>query len=370
MRALPFALVLFACAPAAVERGPSPEERGPHPVGSRTLFLTDSARQRTLPVEVWYPADESARASEAAGEPVTNLVAREEDRPRYEALLAAAPESCPTRQVRSARDAAPAAGTWPLVVISHCHTCTRFAYASIAEHLASRGIAVAAPDHLGNTLFDALDDKALGLNRETLELRLGDMQLVLAVLLDAGAAEVPEALRGRFDAGRLGAMGHSFGSVTVGALAAVEPRLKAVAGLAAPMENPLFPSVKLEAVTQPALLVVAREDNSILEVGNDLIRENFENLAAPAWKVELDDAGHFSFTELAGIRPNFMAGCGEGKRQTNPGETFTYASIPAAVDTVRTWAAALFAAHLQESEPARAFLAAPPARAGVAAERR
>ena len=42
-----------------------PSERGPAPVGVKTLEVRDDARAgRTLPVEVWYPADESHRGQD------------------------------------------------------------------------------------------------------------------------------------------------------------------------------------------------------------------------------------------------------------------------------------------------------------------
>ena len=42
-----------------------PSERGSAPVGVKTLEVRDDARAgRTLPVEVWYPADEAHRGQD------------------------------------------------------------------------------------------------------------------------------------------------------------------------------------------------------------------------------------------------------------------------------------------------------------------
>ena len=41
-----------------------PFARGPHPVGVVTLELSDPARSRFVPTEVWYPAAESARGQD------------------------------------------------------------------------------------------------------------------------------------------------------------------------------------------------------------------------------------------------------------------------------------------------------------------
>src|SRR5690606_7722023 len=140
---------------------------------------------------------------------------------------------------------------------------TRFAYTELAEHLASRGIAIAAADHVGNTFFDDLKDQSTGLNKAALADRVGDARFLLDRLLAAEASDVPAALRGRFDPDRVGALGHSFGSITTGAVAAEDERVKAIAGLAAPLEG-FFPSIVLPDAT-PLLVVVAREDNSIGE---------------------------------------------------------------------------------------------------------
>ena len=363
--------VLFGCS----EGGAPPQQfmrdaRGTHPVGTRTLMLEDTTRQRVLPVEIWYPAAESARATETLGEPIAAMVVGEEDRTRYEALLDAAPAECPTKHVRSAREAKPAEGKWPLVMVSHCHNCTRFAYASIAEHLASYGVAVAVTDHVGNTLFDALDEEALPLNTSTLAIRVGDLRFVLDTLLDEQAESVDASLRGKFDANRLGAMGHSFGSVTAGVFTKEEPRVKALIGLAAPIENALLPGVTMTEITKPVMLFVAKEDNSITEFGNDMIRENYANANPPVWKLELEDAGHWSFTDIAGAHSSFMAGCGTGERQTKAGQQFTYPKVQDQIALVRSWVAAMFLAHLNDDAMAKLQLASNTEQDGVEVKQR
>lgn len=363
-------LALLTCLTAACAADPVPPDvAGPHPVGSRTFVVVDEARAgRSIPVEVWYPAAESERARATGGEPVSAMVPDPANRTRYEDLLKVAPDGCPTKQVHSARDAEPAEGTFPLVVFSHCHTCTRFSFASTAERLASHGIAVAAADHVGNTIFESLDDHAMGLDEATLRMRVADVRLVLDRVLGSHA-EVPAVLHGRFDAAKVGAFGHSFGSVTTAVVAKEDARVKAVAGVAAPMENPLFPYVVMEDIARPALFFVAREDNTIFELGNDMIRDNFDVIPAPAWKVELTDAGHFSFTDIAGIRENFMPGCGAGERMTN-NEPFTYIPPATGIDVAATFITAHFKAQLLADETAISFLANPPARPGVDVTRR
>ncbi len=41
-----------------------PFERGPLPVGVRSVELTDPSRDRSLPVELWYPASDEHRGQD------------------------------------------------------------------------------------------------------------------------------------------------------------------------------------------------------------------------------------------------------------------------------------------------------------------
>ena len=140
----------------------------------------------------------------------------------------------------------------------------------------------------------------------------------------------------------IGAVGHSFGSVTVGLIAQTDPRITAAMGIAAPMENPLLPGVDIASLTVPLMLVVAVEDNSITEAGNLLIRNNFDAAIGPVWKAEVADAGHWSFSDLCGVVEAFEPGCGEGERQSEPGEAFTYLDAAQGRETISTLAAAFF----------------------------
>jgi predicted dienelactone hydrolase len=330
---------------------------GPYPVGNTTLTMTDSARQRTLSVEMWYPASESARARAESGTGVENFFPAGSLRDDYAALLAAAASDGPSRVAHAARDAAaePSQRRWPLVLFSHCHECVRFSSFAIAERLASHGIAVAAPDHARNTLFD----RGARLNPQFLRTRAADIRFVTDVLLrqaDGGTA-LPAQLSERFDGDRLGVFGHSFGGVTTGLVLQDDPRFRAGASIAAPPENPLLPGVKMTDIHQPLLLLVAREDNSILEVGNEFIRDDFAMANPPAWKVEVADAGHWSFSDICGLTPAFSAGCGEGLRQTRPGEPFHYLPIGAAVGIAQRYVTAFFAAQLLGDSDALSLLA-------------
>lgn len=309
-------LWLAACAPTEPEPAAAdPAEAGPWRAGHRRVDLARGGRG--FAVELWYPTE-----AEAAGEPVPDAFLDGERRETYAGLLAAAPEACPSTRTEAARDAVVAAGgPWPVVISSHCFGCTRFSTFTVAERLATHGFVVAAPDHEGDTLFDTLAGAPLPLDTTTLALRRADMGDVLDRLLDGSLA--PDLA---VDPARVGAMGHSFGSVTTGLLTQEDPRVRAAVGLAAPMENPLLPGVRMADLTAPLMLLVAREDHSISELGNLLIRDNAANAGGPVALVEVDDAGHWSVSDLCGVDPGFMPGCGADTRLD--GSPFDY--LPAA----------------------------------------
>ncbi|MBI2058948.1 MAG: prolyl oligopeptidase family serine peptidase [Nitrospirae bacterium] len=343
---------------------PSPlkyESPGPYPVGNAHFEVTDAARSRTFWVEVWYPAVGSARAGASVGEPAEQFLVPGADHDTYAGLLRAAPQPGPTLVKHSATDAEADTSTapWPLVLFSHCMSCTRFSSFSLAERLASHGIAVAAPDHTGGTLFDSLKGSAAFLTPDFLETRARDMEFLLDVLVDADSAEVPAALRGRFDSSRVGIFGHSFGGATAGLVLNQDSRFKAGLAIAVPMENPLLPGPTMAVIRVPVLFLLAKEDNMVYEIGNTYIRKNFDTANQPAWKVEVADAGHMSFSDICKVTDRYPAGCGEGERQTKPGEKFTYLDPAIARSIGQAYVTAFFSAHLKGEPAGLDFLSAP-----------
>jgi predicted dienelactone hydrolase len=352
--AVPFLLAVLGCGSEDANDSDRAEQSeyeasGPNAVGHVTFELTDAARSRTLLVTAWYPATESARQSANAGEPIENLVPAGPDRDAYVGWLAGAPESCTTPTSHSAADAALAegSGAMPVIAFSHCHNCIRFSAMSIAERLASHGFVVVAPDHTGNTMFDELPT----LDPTFLTVRAEDVRFLLDRVLDGAAVDVPEILRGRLDPARVGVLGHSFGGVTAGLVIQDDPRPLAGMSLAAPMENPLLAGVKLAQIDEPLAFLVAEEDHSIGAIGNSLIQTNFESASSPVYDVKLADTGHWSFTDICALRPQFAAGCGSAQRQENSSETFEYLPVTTATAITQAYVTAFFSAHVL-SDPA------------------
>ncbi len=151
--------------PAAAGHAPSrpgidaPElaHLGGFQVGVRTIALVHAAqvdvlafdpatgtapkRDRELMVDLWYPATVTAGAS-----PET-----------YSGSLTAEPPAPPTRFTIpgiAVRDAAPAAGRFPLVVVSHGYDNEAIAMSWLTENLASKGHVVAAIRHRDPPITD------------------------------------------------------------------------------------------------------------------------------------------------------------------------------------------------------------------------
>ncbi len=333
------------------------DQPGLYLVGNRNLTLSytpdGSDELRELPVTIWYPADTSAKNDAELGQPIENFLSDSTQKEQYATWLSEAPApQGPTHKVYSALDAAPAADldSWPVVAFSHCMNCIRFSTASIAERLASYGIAVVAPDHLGGTVFDRGE-----LNDEFLKVRGTDIAFVLDSVLDAENENIPEDLRGKFDPEKVGMYGHSYGAVTTGYMLMTDERVKAGFLIAAPPESPMFPGVELAKITKPMFFVLAEEDGMITFVGNDYIRDNFANANPPVWKIEVEDAGHMSFTDICKLTENFPAGCGDGVQDIT-GDPITYIDIDLGKSIAQSYAAAYFGKYLLEEPTADLWL--------------
>jgi predicted dienelactone hydrolase len=342
-----------------------PWATGPHPPGHTTVHYEDEERGRTLSVEVWYPSDSGS----VVPAPLHTFEAEPEGQDAVEALLSAAPMGCPTAVTGATRDAPVAGGLGqvPAVLFSHCINCGRYSSFSLAERLASHGFVVLAVDHAGELPF-VPGEAGETLDEPQLAVRVEDLREVLDAAIAGALFEGVAALAGlAVDAARVGAYGHSFGAVTTGKLSQDDHRIRAAAGLMAPMASIFFPEVVMSEISVPVLLMLAEEDNSILEIGNELLRMNYEEANPPVWRVDVADAGHWSPSDLCGLTEAFAAGCGPGKRHSagREGEDFEYIAPSIGIDIARRYLTAFFLAHLTENAEANALLESPPEEPGL-----
>ncbi len=270
-----------------------PFERGPHPVGVRTVETTDPSRSRHLPVEVWYPA-----TSRYAGQDTAEATMDHYD------LLPGFP---PARQA-AVRDAEAASGRFPVVVFSHGFGGHRRQSTFLCTHLASHGYAVVAMDHTGNTVVD--------MAQMTLQVMMGEpmpepepmvRELITARPLDA-IFTLDRLLAGELgldaaslDAERIGMAGHSFGGWTTLMVAGLDRRVRAALPLApaggeSPLPAaPLIESLKLDWDRDvPTLYLVADRDTLLPLAG---MRGLVARTRGKARLAVLGDSDHMHFCD-------------------------------------------------------------------------
>lgn len=313
---------------------------------------TVSSAGRTVPVEVWYPA----QAGDTSQRGWVEFGLDAAQRSLITTWTDNATETCARTEVIDNARLDPADGAFPVVVMSHCHECVRFGTARIAERLASHGFVVAAPDHVGATAFEAAMEMSTGFTPATLEARVSDVQAVVDGLATPGSLgdEAGDLLEAHVDVSRVGAIGHSFGAATVNASAQADGRVAAVMALAGPIDP--FGVAAPAALSVPLLSVRATEDNTIGEVGNGLIASQFAAVGTEKWTLDVEDAGHYSFLDLCGAAPQFATGCGEDQRQTDPSATFTYVGAARVRALTATYAVGFFSLWLKDDPRGRELL--------------
>ncbi|HEU5306657.1 MAG TPA: hypothetical protein VFW97_04975 [Acidimicrobiia bacterium] len=227
-------------------------------VGTRTLTFVDSSRStspngsfagaptRTLPTELWYPAE---------GDPGADP----------------APDATPDR----------GHGPYPLVLFAHGYDVTPDFYAPLLERWAAAGYVVAAP------VFPILSGSDGGASHVDYEKTFGDASFVITQVLQLGGGD---PLAGMVDPHRIAAAGHSDGEVVsfgVGFLECCrDPRVRSVIAMAGDLSNANNPSVRDTGT--PILHVM--ETNDEYDPYPHSIQWDRDNLTAPRWMVTLNSS--------------------------------------------------------------------------------
>ncbi|MFJ9581483.1 alpha/beta hydrolase family protein [Streptomyces sp. NPDC101191] len=293
-----------ALAPPPRLRLPAPT--GPHPVGLRTVHLTDPSRTdpwvggaRELMLTVLYPA-RSVRGCPRAPQ-LTPAAAR--------VFAAYAPHVHPGLPEEGAVDwgavlthghvdAPPLPGRRPVLLYSPGGGDSRTLGTSLAEDLASHGRVVVLVDHPGDasqvelpggmrtTVLYGPPDPATF--RTMIDTRVADLRCVLDRLGGLSLAPV-------MDPDRIGAYGHSAGGTAAVYAARADARIRAVANLEGYLD--LDP---LDGFDRPLLLF--RTDGF-----EDAARIERSWSGLPARRARLADAAHWAFTDYAALVPRLQA---------------------------------------------------------------
>jgi predicted dienelactone hydrolase len=275
-------LALFLSAPAPAGNGPisEPDALGPWAVGRTTFQVVDPDRDdRTLAVDAWYPVD----PGDAVGPP------------SIYSLIFAGIES----EVAFDEPPVSAEGPFPMVVFSHGNNGIRFQSYFLAEHLASHGMIVVAPDHSGNTAWDLLfpsppfeaSDRPL------------DVSLLITRMLQR-SIDAADPFFGCVDPLRIGVAGHSFGGFTTLAMATgfqdipPDPRVSAIMPISPSSRS--FSDEDLAEITVP-MLVLGGTSDITTPIDPQSIRPFAFASSRPRYRVDLEKAGHASFTNICDI---------------------------------------------------------------------
>ncbi len=220
-----------------------PEPTGPCPVGTTSLWLTDTSRPdpwaagvtaRELMVSLWYPATSSdgRRAPYMTpAESELQLTSRD--------ITGVPPDTLSTTRTNAVSGATPAGiqRSLPLVVLSPGFTNPRSALTALAEDLASHGYVVAGIDHTYESYATAFPDGRVttALARETPRRGEGFWEKVVAgraadacfVLGELTGAHPPWPSATLIDPSRMAMAGHSAGGAAVIAAMLVDARIRA-----------------------------------------------------------------------------------------------------------------------------------------------
>jgi len=198
----------------ALPDAPELSARGEHTIGVRTLNLVnkdqidilnskggkDPLYDRPLTVEVWYPT--------VATTSTENTVTYEEVMGNQGDTLR--PLIPFTFKGRAERDAKPKSGTaFPLIVVSHGYTGSRYLMTYLTENLASKGYIVVAIDHTDSTFKDANAFHSTLLNRAK------DIKFVINEMARLTNPKSDDHLSGVIDTQNIGIAGYSMGGYGV-----------------------------------------------------------------------------------------------------------------------------------------------------------
>jgi len=231
-------------------------------------------------------------------------------------------------------------------------------------YLASHGYVVAAPDHLGNTLSDAVvaGGPTTEAQFESLGLRPDDMGFVLAYLQELPGDDPLGAI---VDGERVGAAGHSFGALTTLRLLAQDRPIDVAVAQAPPgVEIVWFGGlpVQPEEGTVPVMLQAGEVDVTTPLADAVSI---YERLDAPRSLLTVNAGGHFTFSDMclldaAAIEAATQIGLSDALEDGCLPENIAPAQ---ALPLQRHFAIGLFNGHLRDSPGSLALLTADAAQA-------
>jgi len=296
-----------------------PEPDGPFQVGCTLNYWIDESRnewylddmsgQRSLMVQIWYPAKVETNRNEMfyidKMEQRIKYISKELEVPEY--LLA----NIKKIKSNSFYNAPIINGSFPVVLFSHGLGGMRTQNTIQAEALASRGYIVISADHTydANITIFPNDDVAfnqshidsmppkdwLNIRNKQLEFRIGDISFMIDKLEELNSRDKESIFYERLDLENIGIFGHSYGGATSTLSAMKEHRIDACLTLDA-WFLPLFDKDINKNFNKPFLHIGQISWTDTLNYKKlDIFLNNCNN---DYFKYVLKNAKHLDFTDI------------------------------------------------------------------------
>lgn len=248
-----------------------PSVRGPWPVGSRTVTVSN------LKTEVWYPAVPGSEAGKAKDWIDTREYMPDSDPDPND----------PNFQIDSYKNLPvdTAYGPYPVIVYVHGTGSFRTASHKLFTHWSSRGFVVICADNPGIMFGDIMEGGCGALLSADQE---GDTRTLLAAVRNQSSGL--SFLRGLVAADRIGLGGHSAGGMAVGGLGG-ERGVQVIIPMASG-------GVKSGTYVKSALIMGGLEDNAATPA---IVRRGYSDTPIKKRLVHIPDAGHMAFCSVCGI---------------------------------------------------------------------
>ncbi len=291
--------------PAGPDSAPDPMALGPFPVGVKTFTFNDPERTteltgepRRLVTEIWYPAVQDTRDMETW---IYELQAEAEDEQLGDArdkVLATDIEGLPSIAVRDA-EIARSHGPFPVILFSHGSNGIRWQSLFYTEHLASHGYIVISTDHEGNTLWDLFRDgwNSLTVGASALP-RVQDMTYLLDRAFEFNQ-DPEDFFYQMMDEELVAATGHSFGGFTSIAAPCNDPRIKVSVPHSPVISMAMLFGCDLDAYNVPIMVMGGTKDNTLN--WKDQYCDYRMIQGVPKYLYELENGGHFTFSEMCAL---------------------------------------------------------------------
>jgi pimeloyl-ACP methyl ester carboxylesterase len=279
-----------------------PQPDGCHPIGTKTIVLTDAHRSRDLLVTLWYPAaDIKAAPAPYMDKKTADAVAEDWE----------LQSNFANRVGTHARLSAPVPedGSFPVVLLEHGSNLVPAVYSVLAEGLASSGFIVVATNHPPDSLIAVLPDghefrftpywpakadrhtQGVAIGKFAEDVLVADVRFVLDQLQEMNLHD--DFWRGHLQLSKIAIVGHSMGGTTAALATKEEPRVLAGVNLDGSTYPGMNADIRPVRLHKPFLFLATPEHASNRSAQ---VRE-FVGSASNSYYVVVGGADHMSFTD-------------------------------------------------------------------------